>query len=611
MIGQGGMGFVYQVRQPALDRTVALKILAPELGRDPAFAERFAREARTLGKLNHPNIVAVHEHGESGGFFYLVMEYVDGVNLHQAMRAGRFTPEQALAIVPPLCDALQAAHAQGIWHRDIKPENILLDREGKVKIADFGIARLVGDPQRDFTLTLTGGVLGSAAYMAPEQHEKPHDVDHRADLYSLGVVIYEMLTGELPLGRFPAPSQRAAVNARIDEIVLRTLEKERELRQQSAAEVKTEVENASTTSPRKSRTPQPEAMGYGKLAFGLFLASILGTLVLLALSHRDEIALVFGGVAMLLAFIFGIMGRSSRFGRFVVVALGLLLGTLIVFTGIAFFSYLPAREKALLEREKAEAIARLEQTRAENAKQGPEEVMEKALEAAKAGDLDALRELCSEAMREVIDGDENTEADLNDLASMEIVGVRWIRGDQAKIDLKWRRPDGSESDIDVDLVRENGDWKLEPEERAPAHPEPGLPDEIGPEWRVVEGGREGEKERVTTLRGPLGSKATKGGQYYALTIHIAGHPILIVIANSLDGLHLGTSSDRVQGQIGLRNFHLTEANRATLDQDTYDLTRGRVFLQGSDGTFRQISGRPDRILSGEDLKLFVEDLPAE
>lgn len=256
LIGHGGMGFVYQARQPDLDRMVALKILSPALRRDPAFEERFAREARVLGKLKHPNIVTLYEHGESGGYFYLMMEYVDGVNLRQAMSAGRFTPEQALAIVPAICDALQSAHAQGVWHRDIKPENILLDKDGRVKIADFGIARILGDPERNFTLTRTGGQLGSAAYMAPEQHEKPHSVDHRADIYSLGVVIYEMLTGELPLGRFPLPSQRAAVNARIDEIVLRTLEKERELRQQSAEEVKTDV-CAAATPARAPDHPNP------------------------------------------------------------------------------------------------------------------------------------------------------------------------------------------------------------------------------------------------------------------------------------------------------------------------------------------------------------------
>lgn len=288
-IGQGGMGVVFKARQPGLDRVVALKILCPELGRDPAFAERFAREARVLAKLNHPNIVSVFEHGESGGFFYLLMEYVDGVNLRQAMRAGRFTPEQALAVVPGICDALQAAHAQGIWHRDIKPENILLDARGAVKIVDFGIARLVGDPARDFTLTRTGAALGSAPYMAPEQHEKPHEVDHRADIYSLGVVIYEMLTGELPLGRFPAPSRRAAVSARIDEIVFQTLEKERELRQQSAAEVKTDVHRATRDgdgdSAKRHATP-PRSRGMASLlawAVGLLMIAV----VLWATSERS------------------------------------------------------------------------------------------------------------------------------------------------------------------------------------------------------------------------------------------------------------------------------------------------------------------------------------
>ena len=280
-IGQGGMGAVFKARQPSLDRIVALKILLPELGRDPAFAERFAREARVLGKLNHPNIVTVFEHGERDGFFYLLMEYVDGVNLRQAMRAGRFTPEQALALVPGICDALQAAHAQGVWHRDIKPENILLDAAGGVKIADFGIARIIGDPHRDFTLTRTGNALGSAAYMAPEQHEKPHDVDHRADIYSLGVVIYEMLTGELPLGRFPAPSRRAEVNARIDEIVLRSLEKERELRQQSASEVKTEVQGASRAPDRRKEPAEaPQAPDRSFVwSLGLWLGGIAAAVV--------------------------------------------------------------------------------------------------------------------------------------------------------------------------------------------------------------------------------------------------------------------------------------------------------------------------------------------
>ena len=117
-IGQGGMSFVYKVRQPGLDRVVALKILSPALGEDPSFEERFSREARILGKLQHPNIVTVFEYGEEGGFFYLLMEFVDGINLRQAMAAGRFSPEQALEVVPGICDALQAAHAQGICHSE-------------------------------------------------------------------------------------------------------------------------------------------------------------------------------------------------------------------------------------------------------------------------------------------------------------------------------------------------------------------------------------------------------------------------------------------------------------------------------------------------------------
>ena len=144
-IGRGGMGVVYKARQPQLDRLVALKILLPGLEHDPGFAERFSREARALAKLSHPNIVTVHDFGESGGYFWLTMEYVDGVNLRQAMQAARFTPAQALALIPELCAALQYAHDHGVLHRDIKPENILLDAKGRVKVADFGIARMAGD----------------------------------------------------------------------------------------------------------------------------------------------------------------------------------------------------------------------------------------------------------------------------------------------------------------------------------------------------------------------------------------------------------------------------------------------------------------------------------
>ena len=142
-LGKGGMGAVYKARQPNLDRLVALKILPPALSNEPGFLERFNREARALARLNHANIVTVHDFGRVGEMPYLLMELVDGANLRQMEQAGRLTPEQALAIVPQICEALQYAHNEGIVHRDIKPENLLMDKRGRVKITDFGIAKIV------------------------------------------------------------------------------------------------------------------------------------------------------------------------------------------------------------------------------------------------------------------------------------------------------------------------------------------------------------------------------------------------------------------------------------------------------------------------------------
>ncbi len=242
LLGQGGMGAVYKARQKKLDRQVALKILSSESARGPAFADRFAREARTLARLSHPSIVAIHDFGDADGLFYFVMEYVDGANLREILRAGKLSTKEVLAIVPQLCDALQYAHDEGVVHRDIKPENILLDQKGRVKIADFGLAKMLAPGDWDITLTVPGEVMGTPTYMAPEQIERPAEVDHRADLFSLGVVFYEMLTGELPLGRFPPPSRKVQVDVRLDDVVLRTLEKEPELRYQNASEIKSEVE---------------------------------------------------------------------------------------------------------------------------------------------------------------------------------------------------------------------------------------------------------------------------------------------------------------------------------------------------------------------------------
>ena len=250
-LGRGGMGVVYKARQKSLDRLVALKILAPEREKDPEFSDRFVREAKTLAQLNHPNIVTVHDFGEADGLFYLVMEFVDGVNLRHLLHERKLSPEEALAVVPPVCDALQFAHDHGVVHRDIKPENLLLDKQGRVKIADFGIAKILGRGAAG--IGETREVLGTPQYMAPEQVAQPQRVDHRADIYSLGVVLYEMLTGELPLGPLQPPSRKVQVDVRIDEIVLRALEKEPERRYQTATEFKTMVEtmgNTSTSTPR-------------------------------------------------------------------------------------------------------------------------------------------------------------------------------------------------------------------------------------------------------------------------------------------------------------------------------------------------------------------------
>jgi tRNA A-37 threonylcarbamoyl transferase component Bud32 len=258
--GQGGMGAVYKARQKSLDRIVALKIINPEAADEAGFESRFAREAKALARLNHPNIVGIHDFGEADGIYYLVMEYVDGVDLRTLISDGKLQPAGALALVPQICDALQYAHEEGIVHRDIKPENILVDKRGRVKIADFGLAKLLRLSAVEMTLTHTRQVVGTFHYMAPEQFERPGEVDHRVDIYALGVVFYEMLTGTLPVGRFDLPSQRCAVDARLDDVVLRALEREPDRRYQHASDVKTDVESLDSF-PRKpaARQPSPQA----------------------------------------------------------------------------------------------------------------------------------------------------------------------------------------------------------------------------------------------------------------------------------------------------------------------------------------------------------------
>ena len=245
-LGRGGMGVVYLARQPSLDRLVALKLLPRELGQDPAFSERFSREARALARLDHPNVVTIHDSGTAGGYSYFLMEYVDGSTLRDLMQADALTPGEALELLPQICAGLQFAHEQGLVHRDLKPENLLVTDDGRVKIADFGLAKLLGPERAGATLTLTHQVMGTPHYMAPEQI-RGGEVDRRADVYALGVVLYELLTGELPIGRFGPPTGEAVVDA----AVLRCLDADPERRFAEIREVQDALEGQ--TVPERSR----------------------------------------------------------------------------------------------------------------------------------------------------------------------------------------------------------------------------------------------------------------------------------------------------------------------------------------------------------------------
>ena len=227
LLGQGGMGMVYKARQPLLDRLVAVKIIRPDLQTDDGFRERFLREARTLAKLRHPFIVTVFDVCQGGGLNGLVMEYVEGPSLRQLLDEGSITQRDVLDLVPQVTEALQHAHEVGVVHRDIKPENVLVDARGRVRLVDFGLATLFGPRARGHD---DDRVVGTLRYMAPEQVTMPTAVDHRADIYSTGVVCYEMLAHELPGPEREPPSRKGATDPRLDPIVLRAIERERDRR---------------------------------------------------------------------------------------------------------------------------------------------------------------------------------------------------------------------------------------------------------------------------------------------------------------------------------------------------------------------------------------------
>jgi serine/threonine protein kinase len=258
------MGAVYQGWQKSLDRFAAIKILPSQIeDHDGNFAGRFKREAKAMARFSHPGIVSVYDAGETpDGLLYFVMDYVEGTDLHKTVAAeGALPAEQALAISSQICDALAYAHQRGVIHRDIKPSNIMIDAAGRVKVADFGIAKVANDETASL-VTGTHMRLGTPDFMAPEALHKTGLVDHRADLYAVGVMLYQMLTGEVPRGRFDLPSvRRPGLDLRFDAIVDRAMQKDPEKRYASAVEIRGDLERIARDGPHGSPAPRVEPDG--------------------------------------------------------------------------------------------------------------------------------------------------------------------------------------------------------------------------------------------------------------------------------------------------------------------------------------------------------------
>ncbi|MCB1225495.1 MAG: SUMF1/EgtB/PvdO family nonheme iron enzyme [Verrucomicrobiales bacterium] len=245
LLGRGGMGAVYRARQKSLNREVAIKVLPPVAGGDhsAASAERFKIEAQAMARLNHPGIVAVYDAGETpGGLLYFVMEMVHGTDVAQMIRgSGKLPAAHAHAIAAHVCDALAYAHMNGLIHRDIKPANIMVDTQGRVKVADFGVAKAL-DLATDSTPTNTA--VGTPDFMAPEAWTPGMQLDGRADLYAVGVMLYQMLTGNIPRGVWrPVSVVVPGLDPRFDQILFKAMQMDREERHSSATDLRQDLDS--------------------------------------------------------------------------------------------------------------------------------------------------------------------------------------------------------------------------------------------------------------------------------------------------------------------------------------------------------------------------------
>ena len=254
LIACGGMGAVYKARQPQLDRIVALKILPPAVAQDPEDAERFRREARAMAQLNHPNVVSIFDFGEAGSFFYFLMEHVDGYTLHELIQAGGLEEKKTLALFAQICQGLSYAHSKGVIHLDIKPGNVMLDKEGRAKLLDFGLASLAIAGRDEVDAAEED--MGTPDYAAPERFSRDLPVDHRADVFSLGVMLYEMLTSQIPRGDDYAPASKlASTSPPIDNLISRCLAKDLDERFGNVDEVSAELATCRQNLSQPGKSP--------------------------------------------------------------------------------------------------------------------------------------------------------------------------------------------------------------------------------------------------------------------------------------------------------------------------------------------------------------------
>ena len=258
-IGQGGIAEIFKAIQNRLNREVAVKILSSNLSRDPDIVRRFDRESKTIARLNHPNIVHVIDRGFAQGRYYFVMEYIEGASFKEVMASKEVSFLTKIEIVIMVLKALDYAHKNNVIHRDIKPANILIDRHGNAKVADFGIAQIVGSPDEE--MTTTGIVMGTMAYMSPEQKISSGKVDSTTDIYAVGVILYEILVGDKPLGDFKMPSElNSKIPRKFDEIIRKCLARDSSDRYQTAVSLKDALLEVMSSQTRKRRDPTSGAI---------------------------------------------------------------------------------------------------------------------------------------------------------------------------------------------------------------------------------------------------------------------------------------------------------------------------------------------------------------